>query len=62
MIILDTNILWGLTPEDSGADFLRAIKAVGGERVAVPWMVLEELVAQKAIKHEQSHEKAIEAV
>ncbi|MZD19176.1 MULTISPECIES: PIN domain-containing protein [Streptomyces] len=61
MIILDTNIFWGLTPEDSGADFLRAIKAVGGERVAVPWMVLEELVAQQAIKHEQSHAKAIEA-
>ncbi|MGW7641306.1 PIN domain-containing protein [Streptomyces decoyicus] len=62
MIILDTNILWGLTPEDSSADFLRAIKAVGGERVAVPWMVLEELAAQKAIKYEERHEKAAEAV
>ncbi|MFC4504082.1 MULTISPECIES: PIN domain-containing protein [Streptomyces] len=62
MIILDTNILWGLTPEDGSTDLLRAIRAVGGERVAVPWMVMEELAAQQALKYQEQHARAAEAV
>ncbi|MFF8939148.1 hypothetical protein ACF08O_31395 [Streptomyces paradoxus] len=46
MIILDTNILWRFTAEESSADVLRAIQAVGGERVSVPWVVMEGLAAQ----------------
>ncbi|GAB2835817.1 hypothetical protein GCM10027073_74220 [Streptomyces chlorus] len=62
MIILDTNILWGLTPEDSSADLLRAIRSVAGERVAVPWVVMEELAAQRAIKYQEQHARATAAI
>ncbi|MGJ3558889.1 PIN domain-containing protein [Streptomyces sp. INA 01156] len=62
MIILDTNILRGLTPEDGSTDLLRAIRAVGGERVAVPWVVMEELAAQQALKYQEQHARAAEAV
>ncbi|MFF4399362.1 PIN domain-containing protein [Streptomyces sp. NPDC001480] len=62
MIILDTNILWSLTPEGGSTDLLRAIRAVSGERVAVPWMVMEELAAQQALKYQEQHTRAAEAV
>ncbi|MFB7421447.1 PIN domain-containing protein [Streptomyces sp. NPDC056210] len=62
MIILDTNTLWGLSPEDGSADLLRAIRAAVGEKVAVPWVVMEELAAQQAIKYQDQHERAAAAV
>ncbi|MFB6680188.1 hypothetical protein ACFCWG_48970 [Streptomyces sp. NPDC056390] len=62
MIILDTNTLWGLSPEDSSADLLRAIRAAVGEKVAVPWVVMEELAAQQAIKYQEQHQRAAAAV
>ncbi|WP_327345965.1 PIN domain-containing protein [Streptomyces europaeiscabiei] len=62
MIILDTNILWPLSPDSSSADLLRAIRAAGVHKVAVPWMVMEELAAQQAIKYREKHQKAAEAL
>ncbi|MFJ6565502.1 PIN domain-containing protein [Streptomyces sp. NPDC091412] len=62
MIILDTSILRSFSPESSSADLLRTIKAVGREGVAAPWMVIEELAAQQAIKYEEIHQRAAQAV
>lgn len=62
MIILDTNILWNQTPEGGSADLLRAIRVCAGERVAVPWMVMEELAAQQAIKYQDQYKRAADAV
>ncbi|MBP5930476.1 PIN domain-containing protein [Streptomyces scabiei] len=71
MIILDTCILRGLSLEDSSADFLRTIRAIGrngiavaagAEVVAVPWMVLEELAAQHAVKYAEKHAAAVAAI
>ncbi|MFJ1552750.1 PIN domain-containing protein [Streptomyces mirabilis] len=61
MIILDTSILRSFSPEGSSADLLRAIRAVGVQSVAAPWMVLEELAAQQAIKYEEVYERAAHA-
>ncbi|MBX9365662.1 PIN domain-containing protein [Streptomyces sp. WAC04114] len=62
MIILDTNILWNQTPEGGSSDLLRAIRAFAGERVAIPWMVMEELAAQQAIKYQNQYKRAADAV
>ncbi|MEU1443472.1 PIN domain-containing protein [Streptomyces mirabilis] len=61
MIILDTCILRGLSLEDSSADFLRTLRAVG-ERLGIPWMVAEELAAQHAVKYQEKHVAASEAL
>ncbi|MQY31807.1 PIN domain-containing protein [Nocardia aurantia] len=58
MIILDTSILRGLGLKSSTAELLRAIKESGVQRIAVPWMVLEELAAQQVLKYASSYEKA----
>ncbi|MFI1408730.1 PIN domain-containing protein [Streptomyces sp. NPDC020707] len=62
MIILDTSILRSFSPDSDSADLLRAIRALNVERVVVPWMVLEELVAQQAVKYRDKHERALQAV
>ncbi|MFF6888615.1 PIN domain-containing protein [Streptomyces sp. NPDC012421] len=62
MIILDTNILVGTSLRGLEADVLRAIKAAGGERVAVPWIVLEEIAAQQALAYARKHDAAVEAM
>jgi predicted ribonuclease YlaK len=62
LIILDTNILWNQTPEGGSSDLLRAIRAFAGERVAIPWMVMEELAAQQAIKYQNQCKRAADAV
>ncbi|MFD8779215.1 PIN domain-containing protein [Streptomyces sp. NPDC059916] len=59
---MDTSILRSFNPESSSADLLRAIRATGAHRVAVPWVVMEELAAQQAIKYRDKHEKALRAV
>lgn len=61
MIILDTNILWGMKPDSSTADLLRALKAAG-IRVAVPWVVLEELASHRALPYAEAHAKATSAL
>ncbi|NGO45109.1 PIN domain-containing protein [Streptomyces ureilyticus] len=62
MIILDTCILRGMSLDDSSADFLRTIRAVGVHGVAVPWMVMEELAAQHAVKYREKHAAAAAAI
>ncbi|MEV5842199.1 PIN domain-containing protein [Streptomyces sp. NPDC051985] len=61
MIILDTCVIRGLKLEDSSADLLRTLRAVG-ERVAIPWMVAEELLAQRVISYKEAHDAAAAAV
>ncbi|WP_432001615.1 PIN domain-containing protein [Streptomyces sioyaensis] len=62
MIILDSCILRGISVHDSRMDLLRTIRRLGVERVSVPWMVLEELAAQKALQHQEAHAEAVKAV
>ncbi|MET7816267.1 PIN domain-containing protein [Streptomyces sp. NPDC005395] len=62
MIILDTSILRSFGPESSSADLLHTISKVGSERVGAPWMVLEELAAQQAIKYQEMHERTAQAL
>ncbi|MFF0092698.1 PIN domain-containing protein [Streptomyces canus] len=62
MIILDSCILRGLSLEDSNTDLLRAIRTSRAERVAAPWMVLEELAAQKAVAYRKKYDAATQAV
>ncbi|MEU1396148.1 PIN domain-containing protein [Micromonospora zamorensis] len=57
LIILDTNILWGMKPDSSTADLLRALRAAG-VRVAVPWVVLEELASHRALAYAEAHARA----
>lgn len=61
MIILDTCTLRECGLRSSSADLLRTIRQVGVQEVAVPWMVLEELAAQQAVKYQQKHEAARKA-
>ncbi|MGY3199727.1 PIN domain-containing protein [Streptomyces sp. TE5632] len=62
MIILDTSILRSFGPQSSIADLLRTISVVGLDRIGAPWMVLEELAAQQAIKYEEQHQRAADAL
>ncbi|WP_159106748.1 PIN domain-containing protein [Streptomyces rishiriensis] len=61
LIILDTNILWKGT-ETVTADLLKVIRTSGIDRVAVPWVVLEELTAQRTEPHREKYEKAAKAL
>lgn len=62
MIILDTSILRSISPESSSANLLHAISVAAHESVAMPWMVREELAAQQAIKYQDMHAKAVDAL
>ncbi|MFE7077900.1 PIN domain-containing protein [Streptomyces sp. NPDC057620] len=62
MIILDTCILRSCGLESSSAEVLRAIRTAGVEGVSVPWMVMEELCAQYAVKYRKQHEAAAQAL
>jgi hypothetical protein len=62
VIILDSCILRGLSLEDSNTDLLRTIRTSRVERVAAPWMVLEELAAQKAVAYRKKYDAASQAV
>ncbi|MFD7407610.1 hypothetical protein ACFV7R_34210 [Streptomyces sp. NPDC059866] len=46
----------------SSAELLQTIRAVGTEGISVPWMVLEELAAQQAVKYRQKYEAAVQAI
>ncbi|MEB8342569.1 PIN domain-containing protein [Streptomyces endophyticus] len=61
VIILDACTIRALGLKDSSVDFLRALRAVG-ERVAIPWMVAEELLAQRVSLHEDAHAAASAAL
>ncbi|MFD5570455.1 PIN domain-containing protein [Streptomyces cadmiisoli] len=58
MIILDTNMLWGVSPDNASVDLLKTIRATGVQGVAVPWTVMEELAAQRALKYEDKYNAA----
>ncbi|OEJ56621.1 hypothetical protein BGM19_38985 [Streptomyces agglomeratus] len=62
MIILDANILKSTSLRSPAADVLRAIRASDGERVAAPWIVMEEIAAQQALAYRKKHDAAMEAV
>ncbi|WP_329392639.1 PIN domain-containing protein [Streptomyces lydicus] len=48
MIIFDTNAFNLVPPDGVKADIIRKLRKSGHQRVAVPWMVLEELAAHKS--------------
>lgn len=48
MILFDTNAVNLLPPEGPRADIIRKLRESGHHRVAVPWMVLEEMAAHQA--------------
>ncbi|MFF8942549.1 PIN domain-containing protein [Streptomyces sp. NPDC014864] len=58
MIILDTNILTKSGIDSATTDLVKIIRASDVERVAVPWMVLEELTAHRAVPYRQKYEAA----
>lgn len=62
MIILDANIIKGVSLRGPVADILRAIRAAGVERVGTPWIAVEEIAAQEALSYAKKHEAAMEAV
>ncbi|WP_274557982.1 PIN domain-containing protein [Streptomyces spiramyceticus] len=62
MIILDTCTIRSAGLRSSSADLLRTIRRSGVERVAVPWIAMEELAAQKSIEYLAASETAIRAL
>ncbi|MET8755591.1 PIN domain-containing protein [Streptomyces sp. NPDC004667] len=62
MIILDANILKSTSLRSTVADVLRAIRASGEERVATPWIAVEEVAAQQALSYQAKHAAALAAV
>jgi hypothetical protein len=61
VIIFDANVLFGLSPDDPKFDLLRALKRSGQQHVSIPWMVQEELVAQRVLRHAEAHRAAVSA-
>lgn len=62
MIILDTCVLRERGLESSSAELLRTIRAVGAQGVAVPWIAMEEMAAFHALKYQEKHAAAVDAV
>ncbi|WP_314220286.1 PIN domain-containing protein [Streptomyces zaehneri] len=62
MIILDANIIKGISLRSSVADVLRTIRAANVERVATPWIAVEEILAQEAQRYQTKHEAAVAAM
>lgn len=59
MIILDTNILKQVSLRGPEAELLRTIRASEAERVATPWIALEERAAQQALLYAEKHKRAL---
>ncbi|MFF2618994.1 PIN domain-containing protein [Kitasatospora sp. NPDC058046] len=62
MIVLDSSVLFGLGPDSPVLDTLRALQLSGRHRVAVPWMVREELLARREADHRHAHARAVTAL
>lgn len=62
MIIFDTNAVNLLPPEGPRADIIRKLRQSKHHRVAVPWMVLEEMAAHKAIFYPEKHRSVMSAL
>jgi predicted nucleic acid-binding protein len=58
LIILDTNILTKSDIDSATTDLVKIIRASGVERVAVPWVVLEELTSHRAVPYREKYEAA----
>ncbi|MFF4143226.1 PIN domain-containing protein [Streptomyces sp. NPDC001698] len=57
-LIFDTNSVRMLAPEGNTADLLRIIKSSGKAKIAIPEMVLQEMVAQQVIEYRDAHSVA----
>ncbi|MGW7244603.1 PIN domain-containing protein [Streptomyces sp. NPDC054804] len=62
MIIFDTNAVNLLNHEGPTADIIRKLRQSGHHRVAVPWMVLEEMAAHKARFYPRKYQTALECL
>ncbi|MFD4613585.1 PIN domain-containing protein [Streptomyces sp. NPDC058440] len=62
MIIFDTNAVHLLQPETLRADIIRKLRQSRHHRVAVPWMVLEEMAAHQARSYPSKYDKVTEAL
>lgn len=62
MIIFDASVLFGFEPDDQRLDLLRALKQSGQQQVGIPWMVREELVAQRVLRNAEAHSAAVSAI
>lgn len=58
MIILDANILTKSGIDSATTDLVKIIRTSGVERVVVPWVVLEELTAHRAVPCRRKYEAA----
>ncbi|MBK3557201.1 DUF4935 domain-containing protein [Streptomyces sp. MBT56] len=61
MIILDTQVLRGMSLDSAGARLLRVIKESRTDNVALPWMAFEERLAQYVSEYEEAHGKVLSA-
>ncbi|MGR3935314.1 PIN domain-containing protein [Streptomyces sp. BRA346] len=62
MIIFDTNAVHLLPAEGQRADIIRKLRQSGHHKVAVPWMVLEEMAAHQTRSYPGKYEKVTEAL
>ncbi|MFG2376929.1 PIN domain-containing protein [Streptomyces sp. NPDC048504] len=62
MIIFDTNAVHLLPPEGPRADIIRKLRQSKHHRVAVPWMVLEEMAAHQAHLYPVKHQSVLNAL
>ncbi|MEU2179814.1 PIN domain-containing protein [Streptomyces thermolilacinus] len=59
MIIFDTNAVNLLSPSSPRADLIRKLRQSKHHRVAVPWMVLEEMAAHQARLYPDKHQAVL---
>ncbi|MGY2747451.1 PIN domain-containing protein [Arthrobacter sp. UYCu723] len=59
MILFDTNAVNLLPPNGPRADIIRKLRESGHHRIAVPWMVLEEMAAHQAAFYPDRHKSAV---
>ncbi|SEO01308.1 PIN domain-containing protein [Actinacidiphila rubida] len=62
MIILDTNILHSFALDSVSTDLLQTFSRARVDTVAVPWVVLEELVSHRAVPYREKHQAAVDAL
>ncbi|WP_345961624.1 PIN domain-containing protein [Streptomyces sp. BRB040] len=62
MIILDANVLKGVSLRGPEAELLRAIRAARVERVAAPKIAFEELAAQQVLAYDEKYTTALDAM
>ncbi|MFD9807612.1 PIN domain-containing protein [[Kitasatospora] papulosa] len=58
LIVFDTNAVNLLSPSSLQADIIRKLRQSGHHKVAVPWVVMEELVAHRTKHYPAKHQAA----